>query len=187
MLVEFLKACDAVRVLGVRANADNPHDAAIARKFGAEGIGLLRTEHMFYGEGADVPLFKLRKMILSKTVEERRAACDELYPHVKDDIKGTLAAMDGLPVTIRLLDPPLHEFVPQGEDKQKELADSLGITLEDVRKPRRGPPRVQPDDGPPRRPPGHHVPRGQRDADPGDPRGRRRTAGRKARRPSPRS
>jgi|WetSurMetagenome_2_1015567.scaffolds.fasta_scaffold14297_2 pyruvate, orthophosphate dikinase len=133
-LVEFLKACDAVRVLGVRANADSPHDAAVARKFGAEGIGLLRTEHMFYGEGADVPLFKLRKMILSNTVEERRKACDELYPHVKDDIKGTLAAMDGLPVTIRLLDPPLHEFVPQGEAKQQELANALGITLQDVRK-----------------------------------------------------
>jgi pyruvate, orthophosphate dikinase len=133
-LVEFLKACDAVRVLGVRANADSPHDAAVARKFGAEGIGLLRTEHMFYGEGADVPLFQLRKMILSNTVEERRKACDELYPHVKDDIKGTLAAMDGLPVTIRLLDPPLHEFVPQGEAKQQELANALGITLQDVRK-----------------------------------------------------
>jgi pyruvate,orthophosphate dikinase len=134
LLVEFLAACDKVRKLGVRANADSPHDAATARKFGAEGIGLLRTEHMFYGEGADVPLFKLRKMILSKTPEERRAACDELFPHVKADIKGTLAAMDGCPVTIRLLDPPLHEFVPQGEAKQKELADSLGITLEDVRK-----------------------------------------------------
>jgi len=134
MLVEFLKACDAVRRLGVRANADSPKDAAVARRFGAEGIGLLRTEHMFYGEGADEPLFKLRKMILSKTLAERRAACGELYPHVKSDIKGTLAAMDGLPVTIRLLDPPLHEFVPQGEAKQKELADSLGISLDDVRK-----------------------------------------------------
>ena len=134
MLVEFLKTCDAVRRLGVRANADSPKDAATARTFGAEGIGLLRTEHMFYGEGADQPLFLLRKMILSKTVEERRAACGELYPFVKSDIKGTLAAMDGLPVTIRLLDPPLHEFVPQGEAKQKELADSLGISLEDVRK-----------------------------------------------------
>jgi pyruvate,orthophosphate dikinase len=134
MLVEFLKACDAVRKLGVRANADSPKDAAVARKFGAEGIGLLRTEHMFYGEGSDEPLFKLRKMILSKTAQERRAACDELFPHVKADIKGTLAAMGGLPVTIRLLDPPLHEFVPQQEAKQQELADSLGITLADVRK-----------------------------------------------------
>jgi pyruvate,orthophosphate dikinase len=134
MLVEFLAACDKVRRLGVRANADSPKDAAIARKFGAEGIGLLRTEHMFYGEGADQPLFLLRKMILSNTPAERRAACAELYPFVKADIKGTLAAMDGLPVTIRLLDPPLHEFVPQDEDKQKELAQALGITLQNVRK-----------------------------------------------------
>jgi pyruvate,orthophosphate dikinase len=134
MLVEFLAACDKVRRLGVRANADSPKDAAIARTFGAEGIGLLRTEHMFYGEGADQPLFLLRKMILSNTPAERRAACAELYPFVKADIKGTLAAMDGLPVTIRLLDPPLHEFVPQDEDKQKELAQALGITLQNVRK-----------------------------------------------------
>jgi len=134
LLVEFLTACDKVRRLGVRANADNPKDAATARRFGAEGIGLVRTEHMFYGEGADQPLFLLRKMILSKTPEERRTACDELYPFVKSDIKGTLEAMDGLPVTIRLLDPPLHEFVPQGEAKQRELAESLGITLEDVRR-----------------------------------------------------
>jgi len=134
LLVEFLGACDKVRRLGVRANADTPKDAATARQFGAEGIGLVRTEHMFYGEGADQPLFLLRKMILSKTPEERRAACDELYPFVKSDIRGTLEAMDGLPVTIRLLDPPLHEFVPQGEAKQRELAESLGITLEDVRR-----------------------------------------------------
>jgi len=134
MLVEYLKSCDAVRKLGVRANADSPKDAAVARKFGAEGIGLLRTEHMFYGEGADEPLFKLRKMILSNSLVERRAACEELYPYVKSDIKGTLAAMDGLPVTIRLLDPPLHEFVPQAEDKQAELAASLGITVDDVKK-----------------------------------------------------
>ncbi|HUS45186.1 MAG TPA: pyruvate, phosphate dikinase [Phycisphaerae bacterium] len=134
LLVEFLKVCDKVRTLGVRANADTPEDARTARTFGAQGIGLLRTEHMFYGKGAEEPLFKLRKMILSGTEAERRAACDELFPHVKNDLKGTLAAMDGLPVTIRLLDPPLHEFVPQSEQKQAELAGSLGISLEDVRK-----------------------------------------------------
>jgi pyruvate,orthophosphate dikinase len=134
LLVEFLKVCDKVRTLGVRANADTPEDARTARTFGAQGIGLLRTEHMFYGKGAEEPLFKLRKMILSGTEAERRAACDELFPHVKNDLKGTLAAMDGLPVTIRLLDPPLHEFVPQSEQKQAELAKSLGISLEDVRK-----------------------------------------------------
>jgi len=134
LLVEFLKVCDKVRTLGVRANADTPEDARTARTFGAQGIGLLRTEHMFYGKGAEEPLFKLRKMILSGTEAERRAACDELFPHVKNDLKGTLAAMDGLPVTIRLLDPPLHEFVPQSEQKQAELANSLGISLEDVRR-----------------------------------------------------
>ncbi|HUT58908.1 MAG TPA: pyruvate, phosphate dikinase, partial [Phycisphaerae bacterium] len=134
LLVEFLAGCDKVRRLGVRANADSPKDAATARAFGAQGIGLLRTEHMFYGEGADKPLFLLRKMILSSTPEERRAACDELFPFVKKDMKGTLAAMAGLPVTIRLLDPPLHEFVPQGEGKQAELAKALGITVDDIRR-----------------------------------------------------
>jgi pyruvate,orthophosphate dikinase len=89
---------------------------------------------MFYGEGSDQPLFLLRKMILSKTVDERRRALDELSVFVKRDIKATLEAMEGLPVTIRLLDPPLHEFVPQGEEKQKALADALGITIEEVRK-----------------------------------------------------
>ena len=98
----------------MRTNADTPEDAAKARGFGAEGIGLFRTEHMFYGKDSEEPLFLLRKMIVSETEAERRAALDELFPFVKKDIKATLAVMDGLPVTIRLLDPPLHEFVPQG-------------------------------------------------------------------------
>ncbi len=127
----FMKLCDAVRKLGVRANADTPADAAKARAFGAEGIGLFRTEHMFYGKGAEEPLFKLRKMILSTTLGERKKALDELYPHIKGDIKATLEAMAGFPVTIRLLDPPLHEFVPQREDERQRLAASLGITMED--------------------------------------------------------
>jgi pyruvate,orthophosphate dikinase len=130
---QFMKIVDSHRKLGVRANADTPADAANARNFGAEGIGLFRTEHMFYGKGSDQPLFLLRKMILSKTADERRRALDELYPFVKASIKGTLDAMEGLPVTIRLLDPPLHEFVPQGEEKQKELADSLGISAAEVK------------------------------------------------------
>ena len=131
---QFMKIVDKHRKMGVRTNADTPEDAARARGFGAEGIGLFRTEHMFYGRGSDEPLFMLRKMILSKTEKERRGALAELFPFVKRSIKGTLEAMEGLPVTIRLLDPPLHEFVPQNEEKQKALADSLGITLEDVRK-----------------------------------------------------
>ncbi len=130
----FMKIVDKCRTMGVRTNADTPQDAKIARDFGAEGIGLFRTEHMFYGAGSDEPLFKLRKMILSKTVDERKAALAELFPFVKQAVKGTLEAMDGLPVTIRLLDPPLHEFVPQDPAKQKELAASLGIKPADVKK-----------------------------------------------------
>ncbi|GMU21290.1 MAG: pyruvate, phosphate dikinase [Phycisphaerae bacterium] len=133
-LKDFMGLCDKLRTLGVRANADTPEDARNARKFGAAGIGLFRTEHMFYGKGAEEPLFKLRKMIHSESEEERRSALDELAPHVKNDIKATLEAMDGLPVTIRLLDPPLHEFVPQSEEERERLADSLGITLEQLEK-----------------------------------------------------
>lgn len=132
--IEFMKMAEKYRKMGVRTNADTPEDATVARKFGAEGIGLFRTEHMFYGEGSDEPLFLLRKMILSGTTEERRKALDELFPYVKKDIKATLVAMDGLPVTFRLLDPPLHEFVPQDPKKQKELANALKIKPEDVAK-----------------------------------------------------
>ncbi|HOA52709.1 MAG TPA: pyruvate, phosphate dikinase, partial [Thermogutta sp.] len=107
-LKEFMALVEKYRKLGVRTNADTPADAKVARDFGAEGIGLFRTEHMFYGEGSDEPLFILRKMILSRTAEEHRKALDELFPFLKRDIKSTLEAMDGLPVTIRLLDPPLH-------------------------------------------------------------------------------
>ncbi|HOP78059.1 MAG TPA: pyruvate, phosphate dikinase [Thermogutta sp.] len=133
-LKEFMALVEKYRKLGVRTNADIPADAKVARDFGAEGIGLFRTEHMFYGEGSDEPLFILRKMILSRTAEERRKALDELFPFMKRDIKNTLEAMDGLPVTIRLLDPPLHEFVPQDEEKQAELAKAMGITVEDVKR-----------------------------------------------------
>jgi pyruvate,orthophosphate dikinase len=134
MLSEFLRLCDKVRKLGVRANAETPQDAKKALAFGAEGIGLFRTEHMFYGEGAEKPLFILRKMIASKTGQERKKALDELFPFVKDFIKNTMEVMGDMPVTIRLLDPPLHEFVPN-EPKQREvLANSLGITLEELNK-----------------------------------------------------
>ena len=130
----FLKICDKLRRLNVRTNADTPADAARARAFGAEGIGLFRTEHMFYGEDSEQPLKRLRRMILATTEEKRRAALDELFPFVKKDIKATLEAMDGLPVTIRLLDPPLHEFVPSDDVKLAELAGELGLDLETVRK-----------------------------------------------------
>jgi pyruvate, orthophosphate dikinase len=131
---EFMAIVDKFRKMGVRTNADTPADAKIARDFGAEGIGLFRTEHMFYGKGAEQPLFLLRKMILSANETERRKALDELFNFVKKDMKATLVAMDGLPVTFRLLDPPLHEFVPQGAEKQEELAKALGIKKEDIAK-----------------------------------------------------
>jgi pyruvate,orthophosphate dikinase len=132
-LQEFMEMVDEFRQMGVRANADTPEDAKTALEFGAEGIGLLRSEHMFYGEGSDEPLFLLRKMIISKTKAERRAALAELAPYVKRDIKATLEVMNGLPVTIRLLDPPLHEFVPQSRIGQERLAHALGIEMEEVR------------------------------------------------------
>jgi pyruvate,orthophosphate dikinase len=104
----FMAMVDGFRRLGVRTNADTPADAAKARAFGAEGIGLFRTEHMFYGEHSEAPLFLLRKMIMAGTEAARRAALDELFPYVKKDVKDTLQVMGGLPVTFRLLDPPLH-------------------------------------------------------------------------------
>ncbi len=131
---EFMSIVDKHRKMGVRTNADTPADAKIAHDFGAEGIGLFRTEHMFYGKGSEEPLFLLRKMILSATEAERRKALDELFMFSKQNMKETLEAMDGLPVTFRLLDPPLHEFVPQGAEKQEELAKALGIRKEDVAK-----------------------------------------------------
>jgi len=132
MLDEFLKICRSLKKLGVRTNADTPEDARKARTFQAEGIGLFRTEHMFYGKGSEEPLFRLRKMIVSKNESERKNALNELFPYVKKDIKGTLEAMDGLPVVIRLLDPPLHEFVPRDAEKLELLAKDLNITLEEL-------------------------------------------------------
>ncbi|MEJ2102966.1 MAG: pyruvate, phosphate dikinase [Ignavibacteriaceae bacterium] len=130
--VAFMKICDKVKKLKVRTNADTPEDASRARAFGAEGIGLFRTEHMFYGKNSEEPLFKLRKMIHSKTEKERIAALNELFPFVKKDVKGTLAAMDGYPVTFRTLDPPLHEFVPTRHDEREKLAASLGISINEL-------------------------------------------------------
>ena len=131
---EFMKLVDKHRKMGVRTNADNPTDAQKAIDFGAEGIGLFRIEHMFYGENSEKPLEKLRNMILANTLEERIAALDELEPYIKESAKGTLKVMDGKPLTFRLMDPPLHEFAPQGEEKMKEAAKRLGISYEDVKK-----------------------------------------------------
>ena len=126
---DLMKMVDKVKVLGVRTNADTPKDAAQALKFGAEGIGLFRTEHMFYGEGSERPLFLLRKMIMSKTEKERRSALGELFTFVKKDYKSTMAIMNGRPVTFRLLDPPLHEFVPHDVEKLQQLSKELGISM----------------------------------------------------------
>ena len=125
----LMKLVDKTKVMGVRTNAETPEDAAQGLKFGAEGIGLFRTEHMFYGEGSEEPLFQLRKMIVSKTEKERRAALGDLFKYVKKDVKATLLTMRGLPVTIRLLDPPLHEFVPHDTEKLQHLSKELGISM----------------------------------------------------------
>ena len=125
----LMKWADETRALRVRANADSPKDAINAIKFGAEGIGLCRTEHMFFGEDR---IFSMRKMILAKTVEAREAALNELLPFQKNDFKALFMEMNGLNVNIRLLDPPLHEFLPQEEDKINELANALGISPLDV-------------------------------------------------------
>lgn len=125
---------DKTKLMGVRTNAETPQDAAQAMAFGAEGIGLFRTEHMFYGEGSEQPLFLLRKMIMSKTEPERRKALNELFVFVKKDIKDTMKVMKGHPVTIRLLDPPLHEFVPHDVEKLQQLSKELGISMSVLRR-----------------------------------------------------
>ncbi|HEX3020018.1 MAG TPA: pyruvate, phosphate dikinase [Chitinispirillaceae bacterium] len=129
----LMKLCDKFRTLKIRTNADNPSDAKRAVSFGAEGIGLFRTEHMFYGEGSDEPLFLLRKMIMSTGAQERQEALDQLSVFVKRDVKATMEELNGLPFTIRLLDPPLHEFVPHSEDKIAAMAAELNIDVNQVR------------------------------------------------------
>jgi pyruvate,orthophosphate dikinase len=131
-LAEFLGYADSFRRMKVRANAENAEDAENAVKFGAEGIGLFRTEHMFYAKNAAEPLFILRKMIVAQSEVERRHALNELFPYIKADIKATLEVMAGRPVTIRLLDPPLHEFVPSHDDERLRLAHALRIPIEEL-------------------------------------------------------
>jgi len=126
----IMKWADEIRTLKVRTNADTPADAANAVKFGAEGIGLCRTEHMFF-DAERIP--KIRKMILSKTVEAREEALNELIPFQKKDFKGIYEVMEERPVTIRFLDPPLHEFVPTDEEDIKALAIDMGLTVEEVK------------------------------------------------------
>ena len=134
LFVEFMKLVDKYRTMGVRTNADTPEDAQNAVNFGAEGIGLFRIEHMFYGKNSEEPLAKLRNMILANTTEERVAALNELEPYIKNAAKGTLKVLNGKPLTFRLMDPPLHEFVPHTEEKQKALAKERGISFEEIKK-----------------------------------------------------
>jgi len=115
---------DKYKKLGVRTNSDTPHDSKVARDFGAEGIGLCRTEHMFFGEDR---LKVVREMILAENEEERKKALDKLLPLQRGDFKGIFEVMDGLPVTIRLLDPPLHEFLPATDEDIEKVAGELGI------------------------------------------------------------
>lgn len=126
---ELMKWADQFRTLKVRTNADTPEDATIARNFGAEGIGLCRTEHMFFAPGR---IKAVREMILSDTVEERRKALVKLLPMQKSDFIGIFKAMAGLPVTIRLLDPPLHEFLPHTDKELMELANEMGVSFEQL-------------------------------------------------------
>jgi pyruvate,orthophosphate dikinase len=126
----IMKWADKYRTLKVRTNADTPHDAKVARDFGAEGIGLTRTEHMFFDPER---IHHMREMILARTTEARKEALAKLLPYQRDDFAGIFREMKGLPVTIRLLDPPLHEFLPHHEHDQAELGRSLGLSLDQVK------------------------------------------------------
>ena len=126
----LMKWVDEIRRINVRTNADTPNDAAVARNFGAEGIGLCRTEHMFF-EGDRIRA--MREMILADDEAGRRRALDKLLPYQKSDFLGIFRAMNGLPVTIRTLDPPLHEFLPHEDDNQKEMAAEMGVSVERIK------------------------------------------------------
>ncbi|MBN2200806.1 pyruvate, phosphate dikinase, partial [bacterium] len=127
---ELMALCDKYTKMGVRTNADTPHDSTVARNFGAIGIGLCRTEHMFF-EGERIKA--IREMILSENVEGRKKALAKILPYQRKDFEGIFEAMTGLPVTIRLLDPPLHEFVPHEEENQAEMAKEMGVSVEVVK------------------------------------------------------
>lgn len=128
---ELMDLCDKYTKLQVRTNADTPHDAQVARDFGAKGIGLTRTEHMFF---EDKKIIAMREMILSDTVEGREKALAKLLPYQKADFKGILEAMDGCPVNIRLLDPPLHEFVPHDLAGQQTMAEEMGVDVATIQR-----------------------------------------------------
>ncbi|CAK7016613.1 MAG: Pyruvate, phosphate dikinase [Parabacteroides sp.] len=128
---ELMTLADKYTKLQVRTNADTPHDAAIARSFGAVGIGLCRTEHMFF-EGEKIKA--MREMILAEDADGRKKALAKILPYQKEDFKGIFKAMDGCPVTVRLLDPPLHEFVPHDLKGQEEMAETMGVSVKEIQK-----------------------------------------------------
>ncbi|MGH7462556.1 MAG: putative PEP-binding protein, partial [Longimicrobiales bacterium] len=127
----LMRWADRTRKLVIRTNADTPRDARAARNFGAEGIGLCRTEHMFFG---DDRITAMREMILAESEEQRRAALKLLLPYQRRDFVGIFKVMDGLPVTIRLLDPPLHEFLPVEERAQNQVARAMGVPVAQIRR-----------------------------------------------------
>ncbi len=127
---KIMQLADKYTRMYVRTNADTPHDAQVARNFGAKGIGLCRTEHMFFGGDK---IIAVREMILADDEAGRRAALDKLLPIQREDFEGIFEAMHDLPVTVRLLDPPLHEFLPHEDENQQEMADEMGITLKEVK------------------------------------------------------
>ena len=164
---------DKLRRLQIRTNADQPDQVANAVAFGAQGVGLCRTEHMFFeGDRIDA----VREMILATTQEARQTAVNKLLPYQKKDFAGIFRSLNGLPATIRFLDPPLHEFLPQTTEQQSELAHKLGVSAETGGASRGRPARVQPHARPSRLPPGHRLSRDLGHAGPRDLRGGHRGA-----------
>lgn len=127
---EFMNWADSVRKLEVRANADNPRDARVAHNFGAQGIGLCRTEHMFFSEER---IFNFRRMIIATTEEQRKEALSKILPYQREDFEGLFSEMNNLPVIIRFLDPPLHEFLPHTDSEMEELANSMGVAFDVIK------------------------------------------------------
>ena len=164
----LLDWADKVRHLKVRANADQPDQATASVAFGAEGIGLCRTEHMFFGEGKIGPM---REMIVAENEQDRRRALAKLLPLQREDFAGIFRAMKGRPVTIRTLDPPLHEFLPHDEAGVRDLAASTGKSIDEVKARIEGAERIEPDARPSRLPAGHQLSRDHRDAGARDLRG----------------
>ena len=167
----LMEWADEIRRMRVRTNAETPLDAETARKFGAEGIGLCRTEHMFFDPAR---IGAVRQMIMAHDERGRRAALEKLLPFQRQDFIELFRIMAGLPVTIRLLDPPLHEFLPHQEAELAEVAEALGAGSRHDAPPRRRARRGQPDARPSRLPPRHHLSRNLRDAGARDLRGRAR-------------